>query len=257
MLWAFQNVTRVSESWLVVRTNQATFPIGCGLPLNTQVPQNRQPSTALGRELSRRPLRVLCWVSAPARRLQFLHGQHFVISGNSGSQDSLKAMRGLVVSGVHVSVVHTPSRKHTSHPLTVDRAPEKRQCIAVHHIPACWFVFDRGCVASAGDRKRRRAYDASGRLSSVKATMLQCLQQRHATSSQALLAAEPDCRALAPLGFSIVSKAALNTLLPRRTTQQLTCLRHLRHAFQVRCTSYAERAIAKVLTCQNGPCPSL
>ena len=42
---------------------------------------------------------------------------------------------------------YTRSRKHASHPLTGDKAPAKRQCIAVHHIPACWLVYDRGCVA--------------------------------------------------------------------------------------------------------------
>ena len=192
---------------------------------NTQVPPNREPSIALGRHLGRRPLRVLCWVSAPVGRLYFLHGQHCVISASSGSPDTLKAMRGLVVSGVHMSRIHAPSHKHASHPLTGHRAPAKRQCMAVHHVPACWFVYDRGCVALGGDRKRRSAYDGS-----------LTLQQRESYNALPARAscdefASPACRRakLSCLGADWllhVSKAALNTLLPTRTTQKLTCLHH-------------------------------
>ena len=118
------------------------------------------------------------------------------------------------VWGTHVSGVHTRSRKHALHLLTGDRAPAKRQCIAVHHIPAYWFVYDRGCVALGGDCKHRRAYDAS-------VTPQQC-ESYNALPTRVSCDdfASPACRRarLSCLGAKWllrVLKAALNTLPPR------------------------------------------
>ena len=149
-----------------------------------------------------------------------------MILASSESPDTLKALRGPVVFGVHVSGAHTPSLKHAAHPLTGDRAPAKRQCIPVHHISAGSFVYDRGCVAFGGDRKRRRAYDPSltpQQRESYNASPTRASRDEYASPTRRR--ARLSC--LGANWLLHVSKAALNTLLPTRTTQKLTCLHHL------------------------------